>query len=347
MSIRIITSSPNSTRSSESSLQSRILNRIRNLTTCTDSFNQPTRDQYRSNDRADLRALIFHDETPQENTQQDGQQGHKDEHSRHGSNADCCQEVVPVSLLFPEPKTFGKKNLTHGRRFFSRTLKLTLCAVVLLTVLPSGQGAPLMEPDSLVYQENFAGSKRFIVLLIVGAIWGWLTGPVLVPSPLNPAMFNHTSATSHPRSNRTTRAADEELTLPTLSFFNVFGFPFRILGYLAAKTVSGDFKLEAIPRISSAEAPHREKRCLAIFDLVSGALTHWILPEDLIKNTDELANKTTPSFTPVSVKLIQASRNVVSTKDLIQHKRNAEVPTELEKEIIENLAHIMASTPTS
>ena len=116
------------------------------------------------------------------------------------------------------------------------------------------------------------------------------------------------------------------------------------MAYPAAKTVSGDFKLEAIPRISTAEAPHREKRSLAIFDLVSGALTHWIIPEDLIKNTDELANKTTPSFTPLSIKLLQASRNVVSTKDVIRHKRDAETPTELKKEIIENLAHIMAST---
>ena len=79
----------------------------------------------------------------------------------------------------------------------------------------------------------------------------------------------------------------------------------------------GEFKLEAIPRILTEEAPPHEKRFLAIFDLVSGALTHWILPEDLIKNTDELTNKTTPSFTPSSIQLLQASRNVVSTKDAI------------------------------
>ena len=90
------------------------------------------------------------------------------------------------------------------------------------------------------------------------------------------------------------------------------------MGYLAAKTVSGDFKLEAITKIPVTEAPHREKRSLAIFDLVTGALTHWILPEGLIKNTDELANKTTPAFTPLSIQLIQASRNVVSTKDVIR-----------------------------
>ena len=43
--------------------------------------------------------------------------------------------------------------------FFTRTLRLTLCAIVLLTVLPCGQGAPATEPDSLVYQENLARSK--------------------------------------------------------------------------------------------------------------------------------------------------------------------------------------------
>ena len=59
----------------------------------------------------------------------------------------------------------------------------------------------MVEPDTPVYQENFARSKRFIVLLLIGAIWGWLTGPAIVPSPLNHvayAAFNRTSATSHP-----------------------------------------------------------------------------------------------------------------------------------------------------
>ena len=94
-------------------------------------------------------------------------------------------------------------------------------------------------------------------------------------------------------------------------------------------------------------APHQEKRSLAIFDLVSGALTHWILTKDLIKNTNELANQTSPAFTPLSVQIIQASRNVVSTKEAPRHKRDMEVPMALEKEIIENIAYIMASTATS
>ena len=127
----------------------------------------------------------------------------------------------------------------------------------------------MVEPDSLVYQENFARSKRFIVPLLIGAIWGWLTGPAIVPSPLSHVTYaavNQTSATFHPKSNRTKRTIQDKLTLPGLSFFNIFGFPFRVLGYLAAKTVSGDLKLEAIPKVPATEAPHREKRSLAIFD---------------------------------------------------------------------------------
>ena len=103
----------------------------------------------------------------------------------------------------------------------------------------------------------------------------------------------------------------------------------------------------AAPQIPVEAITHREKRSLAIFDLVSRALTHWILPEGLIKNTDELANQTSPAFTPLSIQLILASRNVVSTKEAFWHKRDTEVPTALEKEIIENRAHIMASTATS
>ena len=118
-------------------------------------------------------------------------------------------------------------------------------------------------------------------------------------------------------------------------------------GSFAAKTVLGVFKSEAVPMFQPEFAPHQEKRSLAIFDLVSGALTHWILTKDLIKNTNELANQTSPAFTPLSVQIIQASRNVVSTKEAPRHKRDMEVPMALEKEIIENIAYIMASTATS
>ena len=90
-----------------------------------------------------------------------------------------------------------------------------------------------------------------------------------------------------------------------------------------------------------AKAPHREKRSLAIFDLVTGALTHWILPENLIKDTEELANKTTPTFAPLSIQLLQASSNVVSTKDEARHKRHAETP--LLRKSIEDLTDIISS----
>ena len=87
-----------------------------------------------------------------------------------------------------------------------------------------------MEPDSLVYQENFARSKRFIVPLLFGAIWGWLTGPTIVPSPLaNLALTQYNHTTGHlrtPESNRTKRATEEPFFQPGLSFFNIFGFPF-------------------------------------------------------------------------------------------------------------------------
>ena len=346
MSLRINTSSPSSssTGSPGSSTKSRILDRIRTLTTATGCFNRPTLDQYRSNDRADLRALVFHDETQENYSRQSGQQSHEDGNPSHGPGSDSCQETDPVSLLFPESETPRKKNLSPGRRFLSRTLKFTLCAIVLLTVLPCGQGAPVVEPDSLVYQENFARSKRFIVPLLIGAIWGWLTGPTSVPSPLaNLALTKYNSTKGHlllPKSNRTKRAIDDNFFQSGLSFLDIFGFPFKVLGYLAARTVSGDFKLESIPRTAMAEAPHREKRSLAIFDLVTGALTHWILPENLIKNTEELTNKTTPTFTPLSIQLLQASRNVVSTKDAIRHKRHAETP--LLRKSIEDLHDIIA-----
>ena len=162
------------------------------------------------------------------------------------------------------------------------------------------------EPDSLVYQENLARSKRFIVPLIIGAIWGWLTGPVIVPSPFSPLAFNGTS-------NQTTRDTDEDRFKPKARSFSLFGFMSDLLsGSFAARAVLGAFEPEAVPKAQLEVAPRQEKRTLAIFDLVSGALIHWILPEGLIKNTDELANQTSLAFTPLSIQLIQASRNVVS-----------------------------------
>ena len=156
--------------------------------------------------------------------------------------------------------------------------------------------------------------------------------------PFYPSAFNRTS-------NRTTRATDEDRFQPKAESFSLVGFVWDLLsGTVTAKTVLGVFKPEAAPQIPVEAIPHREKRSLAIFDLVSGALTHWLIPECLIKNTDELANQTLPAFTPLSIQLIQASRNVVSTKEAIPHKHDTEVSTALEKEIIENLTHIMTFT---
>ena len=140
-------------------------------------------------------------------------------------------------------------------------------------------------------------------------------------------MSNHTSATFRPTSNRTTQATDKELILPTWDTFTLFRFPWKILGFLAAKTVSGEFKLEAIPRI------------LPKMDLMKK-------PDELEK-TNELTHNATSSIKPLSRKLIQGSRNRAFPKYALQHKRHAEDPTKLEKEIIENLAHIMASTATN
>ena len=99
-----------------------------------------------------------------------------------------------------------------------------------------------MEPDSLVYQENFARSKRFIVPLLIGAIWGWLTGPTIVPSPLaNLALTQYNRTTGHlrtPESNRTKRAIEEPFFPSGLSFLNIFGFPFRFLTHIAIKASS-------------------------------------------------------------------------------------------------------------
>ena len=106
------------------------------------------------------------------------------------------------------------------------------------------------------------------------------------------------------------------------------------VGTFAAKTILGVFKPIATTQPTLETAPHREKRSLAIYDLVSGALTHWILPEGLIRNNDKLANQNLPAFAPLSIQFIQASRKVVSTKDPIRHKRHMEVPTAFKKKII-------------
>ena len=106
------------------------------------------------------------------------------------------------------------------------------------------------EPDSLVYQENLARSKRFIVPLIIGAIWGWLTGPVFVPSPISPLAFNGTS-------NQTTRATDEDRFKPKARSFSLFGFVWDLLsGSFAARSVLGVFKPEVVLQIQLEGAPH-------------------------------------------------------------------------------------------
>jgi hypothetical protein len=96
-----------------------------------------------------------------------------------------------------------------------------------------------VEPDSLVYQENFARSKRFIVPLLIGAIWGWLTGPTIVPSPLaNLALTQYNRTTGHlrtPESNRTKRAIEEPFFPSGLSLPTLIGFPLRFLTHLAIK----------------------------------------------------------------------------------------------------------------
>ena len=145
-----------------------------------------------------------------------------------------------------------------------------------------------MEPDSLVYQENFARSKRFIVPLLIGAIWGWLTGPTIVPSPLaNLALQQYNRTTGHlrsPESNRTKRAIDEPSVQPGINLFNIIGFLFRALG----------------------------------------RITH----------------RTTPTFTPLSIQLLQASPTVVFPKNATRHKRHAETP--LLRKSIEDLHDIIA-----
>ena len=290
MSLLIISNTGSSCSSSSKS--SRILDRIRNLTTSTNSFNRPTLSQYHSNDCSNLRALILHNVTSQDSLRQDDQQGHEDEHSSHGPDVHCCQEIDPDSIFIPEPKAHSKKNLSSGRRFFTQTLKLTLCVVILLTILPCGQGAPVPEPDSLVYQESLARSKRFIAPLIIGAICGWLSGPAFVPSTFSPSSFNRTS-------NRTTRDADEDHFQPKAKSFSLLGFVWNLLsGSFVARSVLGVFQPKAVPQTPLEAAPHREKRSLAIFDLVSGALTHWILPEGQqdFAGLHSVVHSTHPSF---------------------------------------------------
>ena len=89
----------------------------------------------------------------------------------------------------------------------------------------------MTEPGNLVYQENLARSKRFVVPLIIGAIWGCLTGPVFVPSPFTPAAFNRTP-------NRTTWSTDEDRLQPKAKSFSLFGFVWDLhSGNLATKAV--------------------------------------------------------------------------------------------------------------
>ena len=56
----------------------------------------------------------------------------------------------------------------------------------------------MTEPDSLVYQENIARSKPFVVPLIIGAIWGWLTRPIFTPFTLHPSCFEPDVQSNYP-----------------------------------------------------------------------------------------------------------------------------------------------------
>ena len=134
-----------------------------------------------------------------------------------------------------------------------------------------------------------------MVPLIIAAIWGWLTGPVFVPSPFSPSSFNRTS-------HRTTQDTDEDRHQAKAKSFSLLGSVWDWLsGSFAAKSALEVLKPEVVPQTPLKVTPHREKRSLATFDLIFGALTHWFIPENFIKNTDELTNQTSPAFTPLSI----------------------------------------------
>ena len=76
----------------------------------------------------------------------------------------------------------------------------------MLTTLPYGHGVPTTIHDDQLYQENFAWSKRFIVPLIIGAIFGWASG-IPATSPL-PGDFKTRLRPLAP--NQSTRAALED-----------------------------------------------------------------------------------------------------------------------------------------
>ena len=120
---------------------------------------------------------------------------------------------------FRSPKGMGKRPPSQDG---GSSPRLTLCAVILLMLLPCGRGAPVTEPENLIYQENLARSKRFIVPLIIGTLWGWFAGPIVIPSAFPKATFNRTS-------NQTTWATDEDRFRPKSKSFSLYGFVWDLL----------------------------------------------------------------------------------------------------------------------
>ena len=57
--------------------------------------------------------------------------------------------------------------------------------------------------------------------------------------------------------------------------------------------------------------------------MVARVLTSRIFHEGLLQDNAGIANRTRPAFTPLSIQLIQASQQIVSTKDIAQTKQDA------------------------
>ena len=162
------------------------------LSTPVSAFNRPSRDQYRNFDRADLELLCNNsDASDSEDQEVSWSEARVQSHQSRQPDASSLQKddistnVLPISQ---KPRT--KKRLLF-RGFFASALKLTLCLTILLHALPRTTGAPVEQTDDLLYQENLARSKPFVIPIIIGVLIGWFSG-VQVNAPL-PEHHNRTT----------------------------------------------------------------------------------------------------------------------------------------------------------
>lgn len=112
---------------------------------------------------------------------------------------------------------------------------------------------------------------------VIGAFWGWLACPLI-------SSTSYLVPTSKRTSNRTAPDSPEQTKVRPLSLFGLLWD--WISGSLAMKMILRHLPPQQTNQVKPDTTPQREKRSVAIFDLVARALNHSILPGGLIKDTD-------------------------------------------------------------